>query len=277
MKRILVLVFILIFTLTIVGCGAKEKAAEQIIESATGAKVDINDDEVTIKGEDGEEVTIGGTEWPDSDMAKLIPKFKNGKVSSVVNSEENVMILVEEVEKQDVLNYAANFIDTFMNNFYIMISEEGVSYSGTNNEGLSVSLGYTESDKSLLISAAKGEAVEQTESNTNESVELISEVITSDGKFPTKGLSSLLPPFTSGNIKNVSIGGNMLSVSIDEVELSDFEKYYEDFKTTFPTDGTEMKNEDSIFYYAVLEDGTNVSVNYFIKEKTADISITKYE
>lgn len=276
MKKNLLLIFILIFTLTFMGCGAKEKIAEQVIEGATGVEVDINDEEVTIEGEDGEEITIGGTEWPDSDMAKKIPEFKEGKVSSVVNSAENVMIAIEEVEKQDVLNYAKNFIDTYTYNTFIIKSQEGVTYSGTNNEGLSVSLGYTENDKSLLVSAAQGEAVEQAEPLNDDVAGLISEIITSDMKFPTKGIASLLPPFTSGNIKSVNMGGNMLSVSIGDVELSDFEKYYENFKATFPTDGTEMKNEDSIFYYSALEDGTNVSINYFIKDKTADISITKY-
>lgn len=279
MKKSLLLIFILIFTLTAVGCGAKEKVeekiAEQVIQSATGVEVDINDEEVTIEGEDGQEVTIGGTEWPDSDMAKKIPEFKEGKVSSVVNSAENVMIVIEEVEKKDVLKYAENFIDTYTYNTFIIKSQDGVTYSGSNNEGLSVSLGYTENDKSLLISAAQGEKIEQTESENNDSAELISEIITSDMKFPTKGIASILPTFTSGNIKSVNMGGNMLSVSIGDVELSDFEKYYEDFKATFTTDGTEMKNEDSIFYYSALEDGTNVSLNYFIKDKTADISISK--
>ena len=43
MKKNLLLIFILIFTLTFMGCGAKEKIAEQVIEGATGVEVDIND------------------------------------------------------------------------------------------------------------------------------------------------------------------------------------------------------------------------------------------
>ncbi len=81
MKTIKLSAVILSFGLFIFGCGNNEEEiskktseilAEKIIENSTGADIDINQDgeqgSITIKGEDGEEVTFsGGTkEMPDN-------------------------------------------------------------------------------------------------------------------------------------------------------------------------------------------------------------------
>ena len=70
MKRILAYLLVcsclLASILPLGGCGIKKKAekaiTEKIVEKALGDNVDIDGDTVTIKGEDGEEFSIGGGE-----------------------------------------------------------------------------------------------------------------------------------------------------------------------------------------------------------------------
>jgi len=59
------------------------KGCRKILEDA-GVDADIDGDKVVIKGEDGQELTIGEGEWPSFDLAKSIPEFKGGKIVSVM-------------------------------------------------------------------------------------------------------------------------------------------------------------------------------------------------
>lgn len=74
-----------------------EAATEKILEKALGDKVDIDGDEVTIKGDNGEEVTIGGGQRPDTELAKKLPEFTKGTVVSAVTEDNSVMIFLEKV------------------------------------------------------------------------------------------------------------------------------------------------------------------------------------
>ena len=109
MKRILAYLLVcsclLAAILPLGGCGIKKKAeqaiAEKIVEKALGDNVDIKGDTVTVKGEDGEELTIGGGKWPDNDLAKKIPEFKKGKIATSATVDNNLMVFMEEVKADD--------------------------------------------------------------------------------------------------------------------------------------------------------------------------------
>ncbi|HHX77393.1 MAG TPA: hypothetical protein GX697_03485, partial [Firmicutes bacterium] len=107
MKKLLVPVFLIfLFSLLIAGCRAKEdigqKIGEKIVEGIVGNEnvdIDIDDDKITVKGKDGETLTLGGIEWPDIDY---IPEFKKGEIISASNDGQgNVMILFEKVAQAD--------------------------------------------------------------------------------------------------------------------------------------------------------------------------------
>ena len=96
MKKVLVVFLVLVIILSMSGCSVKKKIenkigeaiGEKIIEGATGQNVDVQGDKVTIKGEDGSKLTLGGGEWPKNDLIKNIPEFKGGKIESAMSTEE---------------------------------------------------------------------------------------------------------------------------------------------------------------------------------------------
>jgi len=147
----------------LVGCGAKQKMedkiAEKLVESALGANVDIDGDEVTIKGEDGN-VTFGSNDWPESEITKKIPEFKGGKISSNVNSEKYVLIVVEEVDEKDFKDYYDKVKSNFSKDSYDAKFDGAISYTGSNDDGVTMIISYSTSDKSLSIQASEAEKTE---------------------------------------------------------------------------------------------------------------------
>lgn len=57
------------------------------------------------KDESGQEVTIGSTQWPKSDLAKNIPEFKKGDITAVMDSPDYILVTMEKVDQKDFLNY----------------------------------------------------------------------------------------------------------------------------------------------------------------------------
>lgn len=157
MKKILIclLTFALLFSLT--GCGAKEKldekVAEKIFEEAGGGDLDIDGDKVTIKGDDGEKVTFGDNKWPTSELAKNIPEFKDGTVNGMLESADSIVITLESVKEEDVSLYWETIKKDFPNDVYEMNSSDFSTFSGSNGEGLTVSLVYM--DEILTITVTK--------------------------------------------------------------------------------------------------------------------------
>ena len=158
MKRFLVFFLTALLILSLAGCGIKqkmeEKAAEQFLESLGGGNVDLDDDTLTIKGEDGQEVTFGSTEWPTSELSKALPAFSAGKIDGVVDSEEFIMITVNEVAKADYESYVETIKKDFTEDAYSMDSDDMLSYSASNGTA-SVMLSYTMEDKTVIISISK--------------------------------------------------------------------------------------------------------------------------
>ncbi|MDD4564085.1 MAG: hypothetical protein PHE79_01150 [Eubacteriales bacterium] len=157
MKKILIclLTFILLFSFT--GCGAKEKLGEKVAEKAFeevgGGDLDIDGDKVTIKGNNGETVTFGDSKWPTSELAKNIPEFKDGTVNGVLESTDSIVITLESVKEEDVSSYWETIKKGFSKDVYEMNSSGFSTFSGSNDEGLTVSLAYM--DEMLTITVTK--------------------------------------------------------------------------------------------------------------------------
>lgn len=148
--------------LSLLGCGVKKKIenkigeaiGEKIIEGATGQKVDVEGDKVTVKGEDGSKLTLGGGEWPDNDLIKNIPVFKNGKIESVMSNEQSMVMFIESVEQQDFEKYMESIKTSFPEDAFEMNSDEVISYGGTNGS-IQVQLTYEIENKTLGIVVAE--------------------------------------------------------------------------------------------------------------------------
>jgi predicted small lipoprotein YifL len=158
LKKFIVLFLILTLAcFSAAGCGAKdkleekaaEKMTEEILEQAGAEDVDIDGDKVTLKGEDGEEVTFGGDEWPESDLANSIPEFSKGEFANIMETSNYLMINFEEVKEADAAAYIEQNKPEFTLDNYESKSEGMISWSGRNDEGLQLSL--TLADASFTI------------------------------------------------------------------------------------------------------------------------------
>ena len=157
MKRIIAILMALAMLLALAGCNIRkkigEKLVEEMLEQGGDAEVDIDGDTMTIEGEDGSTTTIGGTEWPDSGLAKKIPELKKGTVSYVMQSEESLLLTIDSVEEDDAKNYIDEVKEDFTLDAYEMNYDGGFSYSAKNDSSLIISVTYT--DGTVMITACQ--------------------------------------------------------------------------------------------------------------------------
>ncbi len=162
MKKILIGLLAFMLAFSFAGCGAKERAAEELAEKilqGAGVDADIGGEKVVIKGGDGQELTIGSSEWPSSDLAKSIPEFKGGKVVSMMEAEDSLFLMIEEISDQDFTAYLKKIKETFTKETYEMNTDTGMMYSGGNGEGTVVMLTY-EKDAGFSITVSQAEPEE---------------------------------------------------------------------------------------------------------------------
>ena len=157
MKKISFVLIIIVLLWLFTGCGAKQtmedKIAEKIVEGVVGSDIDIDGDEVTIKTDEGD-VTFGSTEWPNTELSSKIPEFKKGKIVSVMNSEANLIIMIEEVEEKDFMDYYERIKGEFKEEPYESKSGETIAYMGNNEDGINITASYGTGDKTVFISAS---------------------------------------------------------------------------------------------------------------------------
>jgi hypothetical protein len=166
MKKLLIGLLVLLLALSIAGCGVKEKLeqkagealAEKILDDA-GVDADIDGDKVVVKGEDGQELTIGAGEWPSSDLAKSIPEYKGGKIASVMETADSLFIMIEEISEADFATYLDQTKGMFTEETYEMSTGTGMIYAAENGKGISVMLTY-EKDAGFSIAVSQAEPEE---------------------------------------------------------------------------------------------------------------------
>ena len=162
LKNIIVILLGVVMLFSLGACGAKqklnekvaEKITEGIINKATGgdAQLDIDEGKLTIKGGDGEEYSIGESEWPKGRAADFIPEFKKGKIISVMNSDEASVVMLEEVEKRDYQQYIEELKDAgFKNDVAEVSSGEDMGFYAISDDEAAVAVSYTSSDQMMNI------------------------------------------------------------------------------------------------------------------------------
>jgi hypothetical protein len=152
--------YLFILILSFAGCGAKEKLeekagealAENIMEDAGAEDVDFDGDTVTIKGEDGEEVVFGETEWPTSDLVMNVPEFKDGKVIAVMETNDSAMISLEQVAKEDFMDYLDEIKKDYTVDPFEANSEGDVTYFASNSAGIGVQIYFVDETLSIAVS-----------------------------------------------------------------------------------------------------------------------------
>jgi len=156
---LLLCICLLVSGLSFGGCNIKEKAekavAEKIAEQALGGNVDIDGDEVTIKGEGGEKVTIGGGQWPDSELSRKLPEFKKGKIVSSLDTGDAVTIILEEVKAEDVGPYLEEIKKAYPEESYESQGNGMITYSGSNKDKSSAAVNFSSEEGTIIISVTK--------------------------------------------------------------------------------------------------------------------------
>jgi hypothetical protein len=160
MKRVMLLSLVLLLALSASACKSPSEAigeavAEKMLESVEDVDVDIDSGEITLEGKEGGKISIGGTKWPDTDIAKTIPEFKKGTISSVISSDDGFMIAIDEVDKKDFENYLVNIKKDFSEQPIEGRTEEIYTYNALNADKVLLMISYDSEMKVLEISVQK--------------------------------------------------------------------------------------------------------------------------
>lgn len=188
MKKKLLWVLLFVFILSFVGCGEKDKSARRITErdtvkdgkaterkGATGAdgaymttdgeKIIIQNEDGTkmvsdgdlliIENDDGERTSIGGKEWPKTDIMKNIPLLKEGKIVNVIESKDYVMISIEEISEKDFSQYINTVKKSFTKEVFELNTDDAISFAGGNDKGFSTQLIHSRTDNTATITIVK--------------------------------------------------------------------------------------------------------------------------
>lgn len=158
MKRIIVCILMISVVISFIGCKTKEKLeanlTEKILEEAFDGNIDIDGDKVTVKGENDEEITFGDYKWPSSELAKIVPEFKNGKVNSVMEGSEVVVITLDSVKEEHAAAYIEEVKVDFAGDAYEVSGEDFISFNGINASGIRASFTYMNGILSISIESS---------------------------------------------------------------------------------------------------------------------------
>ena len=162
LKKFIVVLLSTLIMLSLTSCGVRqsldekiaEKVTEGVIEKATGgeANIDVDKGQLTIKGENGEKVTLSDSKWPEGEVAKLIPEFKKGNIVSAINSDKACVIMIEQIEAKDFKQYVEQLkARGFTNDVAEYTSDSGQSYNAHLNENTMIVVLYDPENKALTI------------------------------------------------------------------------------------------------------------------------------
>lgn len=142
----------------VTGCGGQKNAAEKLQETLinaalpSGAKADIDGQQMTITDGDGNRTEIGGGSWPRGELADAIPKFTGGTQDSSVVTAEACMITFSKVDKKAADAYLASVrargFDQDIAEFTINTNR---GFQAANASGQSVMVNYDSATQNMVI------------------------------------------------------------------------------------------------------------------------------
>jgi len=167
-----VLVFLLTAALLVPlgGCGVKNKINEKVTEKVTEkiaegvinktgggeAKIDLDDNKITIKTKEGEEITFGGTEWPGERLGGIIPEFKKGNVVHVQEDSQSCLVALENVKKGDFEDYLSAVKQVgFTEDESVATYDESTIFIAGNGKGTLIHITMDLEAEELMIAVTK--------------------------------------------------------------------------------------------------------------------------
>ena len=156
------LALLLLFALT--GCGAQNKLAEGIAGKVLGddVEVDLDDGKIKIKGDDGQEWTAGGGEWPREGAGAVLPEFKKGKIVQVLNTAEGSWVHIDEITAADYEQYVNTLKEAGYNQNETVYSSDGPVIFAAEKEGVgAVSITFHSEGSAFISFELKKEEAEE--------------------------------------------------------------------------------------------------------------------
>lgn len=161
MKKILISILTIILLLSLVACKSPtdmigEAIGKNIIKGITGADVEIIDDGLTIKGENGEEMAIEGTTWPDNEVMKSIPKFTKGAIEASFITDAGGSLSITDVTQADYESYIEEVKKAgFTVDSQTIEDTDVLMYTAANSEKVQVSITFAIEDPVIAIFVSK--------------------------------------------------------------------------------------------------------------------------
>lgn len=231
MKKTISCLLAILMLAALVGCGAKEKiaekAAEEFIEGIGGGNVDIDGDNLTIEGEDGENFAAGDNlSWPGDKMGDL-PEPK-ASVSAVLNDDatQQCTVAYQGMEKDDAEAYVEKLKKLGYTGGMDLSDADMIMTSGYNSAGDKVDFIYNTTAKEGTISYAR--QAQQTQSDQTPGSQETDADMTDAAPWP----SDILPgiPEMQGKIMDIVKGEGSVFVDLQYVEKADFQAFMQELQ-----------------------------------------------
>jgi len=149
--RLTVAMLVIGLSISMVGCQSiAEKATEAAVENATGIDIEKSGDEVTIKGEDGTELTASSDGELPEGFPTDVPVYEGAIVSSI-KTDNGFSVVIEA--QGDVVEIFDWYKDELTSEGWKIVTEMKVEDGGAlvsekGNETAQVTLGVDSSDAS---------------------------------------------------------------------------------------------------------------------------------
>lgn len=268
MKRKTYITFILLIVIVatlLTGCKKtlEEKVTEKILESTSGADVDINKDTTTIKTDDGTTQMGTNIQWPKDKLGNL----KELKANIIMLSEDKektlTYILFDGLKKDDADKYLESIKELGYEAIFENTSADGFIYNGRDKDGFDVMFSFG-LDGSGNLSYSKNQPLDvgnPVDSNSSDdslftgdspTTEYPTEEIemTDDAPWPSDFLKEI--PELDGKITEVSSSGETeIYIYMEYVKKEDALEYINKIKEAgFTESPTESITSDYLEYQA---------------------------
>lgn len=268
MKRKTYITFILLIVIVatlLTGCKKtlEEKVTEKILESTSGADVDINKDTTTIKTDDGTTQMGTNIQWPKDKLGNL----KELKANIIMLSEDKektlTYILFDGLKKDDADKYLESIKELGYEAIFENTSADGFIYNGRDKDGFDVMFSFG-LDGSGNLSYSKNQPLDvgnPVDSNSSDdslftgdspTTEYPTEEIdmTDDAPWPSDFLKEI--PELDGKITEVSSSGETEKyIYMEYVKKEDALEYINKIKEAgFTESPTESITSDYLEYQA---------------------------
>lgn len=263
-KYIVPILLITIIAILMTGCKKtiEEKITEKVIESTTGADVDINKDNTTISTPEGTTQMGSDIKWPKDKMGDL--KELKANITMFTEDKENTYtyIMFEGLNKTDAEKYLESIKELGYKSVYEITSADGFTYIGKNEDGYEVSFFYSNDGIGNISYTKSGTSDVSVESNIQDqfSGDAPPEEIdlTDDVPWP-KDFFTVIPEL-EGKITGVSSSGESeKDVYIEYVEKEVATDYINKIKEAgFVEEVSESMSGDYMNYQAYNSDGDQI-------------------